>query len=131
MDSSIVFAWLRQCAPPCNTCFTGPTRVHNPNGISIGSDIFAQLTAESGMPGHVLSPKIALSHGAIWTPSNTWFIGSTRVHTLNGISIGSAIFVGLTTVTDRPTDRPTINASRSVTISRIYVRIVLRCGLII
>jgi len=33
--------------PQCNTCFLGPTRVHNLNGISIGSAIFAKLTAES------------------------------------------------------------------------------------
>jgi len=36
----------------------------------------------------------------------------------NGISIGSAVFAGLTTVTDRQTD----HATRSVTIDRIYVR---------
>jgi len=29
--------------------------------------------------------------------------GPTRVHNPNAISIGSAIFAGLTTVTDRPT----------------------------
>ena len=40
------------------TCFLWPTPVHNPNGISIGSAIFAQLTAVlSGIPGHVLSPQ--------------------------------------------------------------------------
>jgi len=32
--------------------------------------------------------------------------GSTRFHNPNGILIGSAIFVGLTVVADRPTDRP-------------------------
>ena len=46
MDSSIIFTRLRQRAPPSNTCFLGPTRVHIPNGILIGSAIFAQLTAE-------------------------------------------------------------------------------------
>ena len=30
--------------PPSNTCFFGPTRVHNPNGITIGSAIFAWFT---------------------------------------------------------------------------------------
>jgi len=30
----------------CNTWFLGPIRVHNPNGISIASAIFSQLTAE-------------------------------------------------------------------------------------
>jgi len=46
MDSSVVFAGLRQCAPSSNTCFLGPTRVHVPNDISICSAIFAQLTVE-------------------------------------------------------------------------------------
>jgi len=41
----------------------------------------------------------------IWTPSNTWF----QAHAVNNpysISICSAVFAGLTTVTYRPTDRP-------------------------
>jgi len=33
----------------------------------------------------------------------TWFIGPTRVLNPNGISIGPAIFAGLTSVTDRQT----------------------------
>ena len=32
--------------PTSNTCFRGPTRVHNPNDISIGSAVFAQLTVD-------------------------------------------------------------------------------------
>jgi len=39
--------------------------------------------------------------------SNTWFPGPTRVLNLNGISIGAAVFAGLTGVTDRPTDSQT------------------------
>jgi len=31
---------------PSNTWFLGPNQAHNPNGISIGSAVFAQLTAE-------------------------------------------------------------------------------------
>ena len=31
---------------PSNTCFLGPTRVHNPNSSSIGSAVFAQFTSE-------------------------------------------------------------------------------------
>jgi len=56
-------------------------------------------------------PKIAPSHEGIWTPSNTRFLGPTRVLNANGISIDSAIFAQLTTVTDRQTD----HATRSVT----------------
>jgi len=58
----------------------------------------------------------------IWIldPSNIWFPGPTRVLNPNGISIGAAVFGGLTSVTDRQTDRQ-IHATRSVTIGRIYV----------
>jgi len=41
------FSHLCQVAPMCipsNTSFLGPTRVHIPNGISIGSAVFSQLT---------------------------------------------------------------------------------------
>ena len=155
--------------PPSNICFLEPTQVHNPNGISIGSAVYAQLTAESPYTlqrapfspkfplsigdldphlthdslgpyepitqtasngisiGSAVFPqmitecpytlqwdapfplKIVPSHGAIWTPSpssNTWFPGPTRILRPNGISISSAVFAGLTSVTDRPTDRP-------------------------
>ena len=47
--------------------------------------------------------KIALLMG-FWTPFNTWFLGPTQVLNPNGVSIGSAVFAGLTTVTDRQTD---------------------------
>jgi len=53
----------------------------------------------------------------IWTPTNTWFPGPTQIINPNCISIGSAIFAGLTSVTDRPTDHNTL----SVTIGHIYV----------
>jgi len=39
--------------------------------------------------------KIAPSHG-ICTPSDTWFLGSTRLSIQNGISIGSATFAQMT-----------------------------------
>ena len=52
-------------------------------------------------------------------PSNTWLFGPTRVLNLNGISIHSAIFAGLTSVTE---DRSTHHATQSVTTGRIDVR---------
>jgi len=69
--------------------------------------------------------KIAPSHGESGPPSNTWFLGPTRVLNPNGIAIGSAVFVGLTAVTDR---RQTDHATQSVT---IHLCVVLQCGLII
>jgi len=43
------------------SCFLGPTRVHNPNAISISSAVFTQLTADrvsSGTSGHAISTLI-------------------------------------------------------------------------
>jgi len=40
------------------------------------------------------------------TPSNACFLGPSQVHIPNGISNGSAIFAGLTIVTDLLTDGP-------------------------
>jgi len=49
--------------------------------------------------------KLPLCKG-IWTPSNIWFLGPTRVHPSNGILIGIVVFAWLTIMTDRPTERP-------------------------
>ena len=60
---------------------------------------------------------------------------TTQTVRYGGISIGSAVFAGLTTVADRQTDRhrerPTDHTTQSVTIDRIFVRstVVLGCGL--
>ena len=62
--------------------------------------------------------KLPLPIGISGRPPNTWFPWPTRVLNPNGISIGAAVFAGLTSVTDRPTD----HATRWVTIGRIYVR---------
>jgi len=51
----------------------------------------------------------------IWTPS-TWFLGPTPVLNPNSISIVSAVFAGLTSVTDRQT-----TLLPSVTIGCIYI----------
>ena len=49
------------------------------------------------------SLKIAPFHGGSGLPSKTWFLGPTGVLNSNGISIGSAIFANLSSVTDRQT----------------------------
>ena len=141
MDSSVIFARLRQCAPPTNTCFLGPTWVHTLNDISIGSAVLAHLTAEDIYtlqqaapfpsklpllmgdldscltnaylgPFHSVRPHSSLQSVPIvqngplippqncpftWgtcTPSNTRFLGDTRVHNPNGILISSAVLQG-------------------------------------
>jgi len=50
-------------------------------------------------------------------PYLTRFLEPIRSHNPNGISIGSAAFAGLTSVTDRPTD----HATRAVTIV-VYIQ---------
>jgi len=60
--------------------------------------------------GRPFPPKLSLPG-----PHLTWFLGPIREHNPNGILIGSAVFAGLTSMRDRPTD----NATRSVTIDLI------------
>jgi len=53
-----------------NLCILWPTRVHNPNGTSIGSAVFAQMTVECpyALQWFACFPlKIAPSHVGIWT----------------------------------------------------------------
>jgi len=66
-----------ECEPPSNTWFIGSIWAHNPNGISIGSAVFAQLTAECPYTLQWAAPfplKIAPSHGGSGPPPNTWFL---------------------------------------------------------
>ena len=98
------------CATPSNTWFSGPIRAHKSNGISIGSAVFAQITAECpctlqmGRPGP--SPQNCFFRWGMWTPYNAWFHALTQILKPNGNSIVSAVFAGLTTVTVWLTDRP-------------------------
>jgi len=72
--------------------------------------------------GHPFILKtIAPSHGGIWTPSNTWFLGPTRVLNPNDISIDSAVFAGFSTVSDRQTDRQTGRPRYSVCNNRPHL----------
>jgi len=76
--------------------------------MSIGSAVLAQGTAECPytLQWDALSPaKLPLPIRGSGLPSNTWFLGPSRVLNPNGISISAAIFAGITSVTDRLTDR--------------------------
>jgi len=57
--------------PPSNTWFLRPIQGHNPNGIPIGSAVFAQTTVECPYTlqwdAHS-SPKICPFPWGIWTP---------------------------------------------------------------
>jgi len=122
MDGSTVFAKSHQCAPPLNTCFLGPPRVQIPNGILTGSAVFAKLTAECpytsqwAAPSH--PPKLLLPMGDIDPDVTNASLGPPESSTPTAcISVCSAVFAGLTSVTGRQTN----HATRSVTIGHIYV----------
>jgi len=102
-----------------NLCFLGPTWVHNPNGKSTGQP-FLHSSWQKAPILYIGSPfpsKLPLSIGGCGPPSNTWFLGPTQVLNLNCILIASAIFAGLTSVTDWQTD----HATQLVTIVHIYI----------
>ena len=69
-------------APWCNTWFLEPTRIFIQNGTSIGSTVFAQHTIVSHyftINRYILPPKLPLPIGGLGSPSNTWYLGLTRV----------------------------------------------------
>jgi len=63
-------------------------------------------SSRQGVP--ILTPvcpspsKLPLRMGRSRPPSNTWFLGPTRVHNPNGTSIGFAVLQGLRKQRDRP-----------------------------
>jgi len=100
---------------PSNTWFPGSTRFSIPNGILIGSAVFAQLKAEDPytykLQCHRLPQKCPYPWG-IWTPSNTWFLESTRAHNPKRHFDRFSRFLQGLQLTDRPTDQQT---DRSIT----------------
>ena len=96
---------------PSNTWFLGLLSPQPKQDLDQFSHFFAQTTAQCPyiLQWDAPSPlKIVPFHGRMWTPSNTWFLGPTRVLNLNGISISSAVFAVFTSVTDLQTDRQTM-----------------------
>jgi len=101
---------LSTYGPPSNTIPTAhpsPEPKRHPYWFSrfCTDDCRVSLYCTMGRP---FSPqKFAPSHGVSGPPSNTWFPEPTQVLNPNGSSIGAAVFAGLTSVTDRQTDRQT------------------------
>ena len=78
--------------------------------------------------------KLPLPMTGIWTASNAWFPGPTRVLNPNGISLGATVFAGLTGVTDTPTDGQTDRQTMLLAVlgwqqQAASTYAVLRCGL--
>jgi len=65
----------------------------SPQPKSIGSAIFAQIIAEGPytLQWCPFPPTLPLPMGDL-DPSNLWFLEPVRVHSPNGITIGSAVF---------------------------------------
>ena len=128
---------VQSCSPCCTKCtmstiwFLGPTRVHIPNDIWIGSAIFALLTAESPIlyNVHPLSPfKTAASHGDLDPRLIRVSVGPPSFTTKRHFDRFSSFCRAY--VRDRSRDWPTDSATPSVTVGCMYT-LVLRCGLII
>jgi len=81
-----------------------PTRVHNSNGISIGSAMFYMCPYYT-LQWAALSPsELSFPMGGCQPPSNMWFFGPTQF---------------LISMTDRPTERQT--SCYSVSNNRLYL----------
>jgi len=70
----------------------------------ISSAVFTQLTVERPYiyltNGRPFLSKLSLPVGDLNPQSNTWFLDATRVVNPNGITIGSAVFAWLITVSE-------------------------------
>jgi len=107
---------------PSNISYLGPIQAHNPNGISISLAFCTEIDLRASVPilytGTPLPPsKLPLPMGDL---------DPTQILNPNRISIGSAVFAGLTTVTDRSTDRQTDRPRYSVSNSRPRIRTYVR-----
>jgi len=70
--------------------------------------------------------KLPIPVGENASLSNTWFLGPIQVHIPNGITTGSALFPGLTIVTDRQTSHANKEAKSHVSVIMTDLR--SRCG---
>jgi len=113
VDGSIVFARRRQCAPPSSTWIPW---THLAQHAKRRLDRFSHFCTSHSRKSYTLHwaapfPSILpMCMGLSGRPSNTWFLGHTQVNKPDGIMIGSAIYAGLSTVTDRWTDGPRYSA---------------------
>ena len=105
-------------------------RVHNPNGISIGSAVFAQLMAASPSTLQWVAPSFSELPLYMWRsglPSNTWFLGPSE----SMAQIASWLIQPFLQAHD--CDRQTVwqidHATPSVIVDCIYIYIVLLCCL--
>jgi len=98
--------------------------VHVRQSIGLAKQVAKAIWYKAVSPTHMDSSVVFARWHQCEPPFDTCFLGPTRVS--SSISIGSAVFAGLTTVTERQTDR----ARYSVCNSRpACTYVVLWCGL--
>jgi len=124
---------IRGYGSPSNTWFLGPIQVRNPNGISICSAVFAQLTAECPCTLQWAAPYPSklpllvgdLDHGFLGPPKSSSQTASRSVRPF----LQSSLVWQTDQLTERQIDRPRYSVSNNRPHLCNYV--VLRCGLII
>jgi len=80
---------------PPNTWFLVPTAVHNQTACRLGQPFF--WSSPESLP-------IIYNWGDDVPPTNTWSLGPTQVHHPNSNGVGSAVFAGVTLVSNIETD---------------------------
>jgi len=122
-DGSVVFARWRQCAPNLTFGSLVPPDPRAERCLDRFSRFCTVHRTESlyFTMGHPLPPQSCSFAWGSGPPSNIGPHGSLNTPE-------SAVFTGLTIVTDRQSNRQTDHATRSVSIGHIYV---LRCSLIV
>jgi len=123
---------VRASVPPCDTWFHRPTPLSIPNGISIGSAVFTQLTAESlhlTMGSPFPPSKLPLHTGGCGPNLIHGSLGSIESKTQTASRSTQPILHGSQSWhTDGPTDWQTDHATLSGATGHIYT---LQCRLTI
>ena len=115
---------MGRSGPPSNTWFHGSiqakkTKWHLNRFSHFCTDDRSVPIPYNGMP---LSPsKLPLPTGDLDPHLIRGSLGPPQALNPSGISISSAVFAELTSVTDRQTDRPTHHTAQSVTTGCIYI----------
>ena len=101
--------WTVQWYSPCGASVHSHL-IHTSLGPSESKSPQSVPVLYNGPP---LASKLPLLMGRSGSPWNTWCLGSTQVLNANGIAVGSAVIIRFTTVTDRPTDRPSYSVGNN------------------
>jgi len=120
MDGSMIFARWRQCTLHLIHASFGPpeskSRTASRSVQPLLHRSWQSVPILHNGPPYLFPSELPHPMEGSGPPSNTWFLGPTRVLNPNGILTSSAVFWGLTDVTDWQAD----HATGTVTIGRLY-----------